>query len=118
MDAIEPTSGVAAKSRPEDFGAILRLHQGRVRAYLRRYVPEPDLADDLAQETFLAAYRTLAQRNPAAPIDLWLLSIARHRVLHHLRGEARRRRHEYLGLKAALAAWCAERVEADAVRLE
>src|SRR5689334_18889566 len=94
----------------ESFAEILRLHQGRVRAYLRRYVLEADLADDLAQETFLAAYRSLPTRNPAAPIDLWLLGIARHRALKHLRDEARRRERP---LKAALADWCATRIESD-----
>jgi len=89
----------------ETFAEILRAHQGRIRAYLRRWVLEADLADDLAQETFLAAYRSLPTRNPAAPIDLWLLSIARHRALKHLRDQARR------PLPAALAAWCASRLE-------
>jgi RNA polymerase sigma-70 factor, ECF subfamily len=99
MDSVEPAL--------ESFAEILRLHQGRVRAYLRRYVLEADLADDLAQETFLAAYRSLPTRNPGAPVDLWLLSIARHRALKHLRDEARRMR----PLQAALASWTAARVE-------
>lgn len=97
-----------------EFAEILRNHQGRVRAYIRRYVLEADLADDLAQETFLAAYRSLPHRNPAAPIDLWLLSIARHRALKHLRDEARRRDREMRPLKAALAAWCADQMESEA----
>jgi RNA polymerase sigma-70 factor (ECF subfamily) len=117
MDAITSASEAAATGSPEEFGRILRLHQGRVRAYLRRYVCEPDLADDLAQETFLAAYRSLPQRNPAAPLDLWLLGIARHRALQHLRDEARRRDHEGRRLRAALASWSADRVEADAERM-
>jgi len=107
MDVIEPASG---KTLPEDFGEILRLHQGRVRAYLRRYVFDPDMADDLAQETFLAAYRSLSGRNPAAPVDLWLLGIARNRALAYLRDEARRRALAR-PLRAALAAWGAARVE-------
>ena len=104
MDAVETTA--------QTFGEILRQHQGRIRAYLRRFVPEADLADDLAQETFLAAYRSMPHRNPAAPIDLWLLSIARHRALKHLRDEARRRDREIRPLKAALAAWSADQIEA------
>lgn len=102
-----------AESTARTFGVILRQHQGRIRAYLRRYVLEADLADDLAQETFLAAYRSLPHRNPAAPIDLWLLSIARHRALKHLRDEARRRDHEVPSLQAALAAWCVDRVQSE-----
>ena len=94
-------------AQADAFGEILRLHQGRVRAYLRRYVFDADMADDLAQETFLAAYRTLDGRNPAAPLDLWLLGIARNRVLSYLRDASRRRER----LRAALAAWSAERAE-------
>lgn len=101
-------------ARPDAFGEILRLHQGRVRAYLRRYVFDADLADDLAQETFLAAYRGMSSRNPAAPLDLWLLGIARNRVLSHLRDESRRRER----LRAALAAWSAERAEAAGLEKE
>ncbi len=102
MDAVEPAV--------HSFAEILRQHQGRVRAYLRRFVMEADLADDLAQETFLAAYRSLPHRNPAAPIDLWLLSIARHRALKHLRDEARRR---VRPLQAALSSWCADQIESE-----
>jgi RNA polymerase sigma-70 factor (ECF subfamily) len=98
----------AVDARPDAFGEILRLYQGRVRAYLRRYVYDADLADDLAQETFLAAYRGMSSRNPAAPLDLWLLGIARNRVLTYLRDESRRRAR----LRSALAAWSAERIEA------
>jgi RNA polymerase sigma-70 factor (ECF subfamily) len=108
MEARSPISQDAAA-----FGEILRQHQGRIRAYLRRFVLEADLADDLAQETFLAAYRSLPHRNPAAPVDLWLLSIARHRALKHLRDEARRRAREVGPLKSALAAWCADQMESD-----
>jgi len=105
MDAVEPIL--------QPFGEILRRHQGRVRAYLRRFVMEADLADDLAQETFLAAYRSLPHRNPAAPVDLWLLSIARHRALKHLRDEARRRDREARPLKAALSAWAADQMQSE-----
>lgn len=105
MESNEPTSGA--------FGELLRLQQGRVRAYLRRFVLDADMADDLAQETFLAAYRGLSSRNPAAPVELWLLGIARNRALKYLRDEARRRRHEGRPLRAALAGWSADRLESD-----
>jgi len=109
MDVIEPRPGKA-----DAFGEILRLHQGRVRAYLRRYVSDADRADDLAQETFLTAYRGLDGRNPSAPLDLWLLGIARNRALTYLRDESRRRGR----LRAALAAWSAHRAEAAGLERE
>jgi RNA polymerase sigma-70 factor (ECF subfamily) len=111
MDAARPVPDAGLRIDPEPFAEILRLHQGRVRAYLRRWVLEPDVADDLAQETFLAAYRSLPRRNPAAPVELWLLGIARHRALKHLRDEARRRGREARPLRVALSGWSAARLE-------
>lgn len=41
----------------EAFGALVRLHQGRIRGFLRRLCRDHALADDLAQECFLQALR-------------------------------------------------------------
>lgn len=41
----------------EAFGALVRLHQGRIRGFLRRLCRDHALADDLAQECFLLAWR-------------------------------------------------------------
>ena len=101
----------------EAFGTLLREHQGRVRAYLRRYIADPASADDVAQETFLTAYRRLADRDPASPVELWLLGIARNRALRWLRDERRRRARE-TSLASRLVDWSAERLDADGGRLE
>jgi RNA polymerase sigma-70 factor (ECF subfamily) len=52
------------------------------------------MVEDLAQETFLAAYRSLAGYPPEIPFCLWLLRIAKNRALNYLREEATRRSHE------------------------
>lgn len=78
------------------FTELVRLHQGRVRSYLHRLLfnrPD-DLVDDLAQETFLAAYRSLQTFKGDAPLDLWLLRVAKNRALTLLRDEDRRRNRE------------------------
>lgn len=95
------------------FVALLERHQGRVRAYLGSYSRDAAVVDDLAQEVFLAAYRTLATYKGDAPLGIWLMGIARHRALEHLRSEARRHSHETGGLKGALARWRAEWAAAD-----
>jgi RNA polymerase sigma-70 factor (ECF subfamily) len=95
----------------EAFARILDRHQAHVRAFLGRYVGHPDVVDDLAQETFLSAYRSLETYKRESPLRIWLLGIARNRALVHLRDEGRRRAHEGGSLAAALAGWLAGRIE-------
>lgn len=86
----------------EAFSRILREHQASVRGYLSRFVRNDDLVDDLAQETFIAAFRGLAGYRGDASLRTWLLGIARKMALRYLedlkkRGAAR--------LEPELAAW-------------
>ena len=47
-------------------------------------------ADDLTQETFLRAWRSLPRYQAKASIRTWILAIARHAVVDALRAEGRR----------------------------
>jgi len=59
------------------FGELVRRHQSSVRATLRKLVGgNTALADDLAQETFLLAYRKLKQFRQEARFSTWLYRIA------------------------------------------
>lgn len=59
------------------FEQLLRRHQGMVRAQLRRLLHGDDAkADDLAQETFLLAWRKLHQFRGEARFSTWLYRIA------------------------------------------
>jgi RNA polymerase sigma-70 factor, ECF subfamily len=51
----------------------------------RRLAPRVDLIEDLVQETFLAAWGSLASFQGSAPLRIWLLGIARHKVEDHYR---------------------------------
>jgi RNA polymerase sigma-70 factor (ECF subfamily) len=95
----------------EAFTEILREHQGRVRAYLNRYVRAREVVDDLAQDVFLTAYRSLGSYRGDAPLAVWLLGIARHRALMLLREEGRRKAREGQKLEQSLAEWKCRRVE-------
>ncbi|HEY4300473.1 MAG TPA: sigma-70 family RNA polymerase sigma factor [Candidatus Didemnitutus sp.] len=67
---------VAADDRSA-FGALVRSHQSSVRHFLRRLTRgDTAQADDLAQETFLRAYRGLARFERRASFSTWLLGIA------------------------------------------
>ena len=58
------------------FGELVRRHQSTVRASLRRLTGNHALADDLAQETFLLAYRNLRSFRQEAKFSTWLYRIA------------------------------------------
>jgi RNA polymerase sigma factor (sigma-70 family) len=59
------------------FGQLVRRHQGAVRAQLRRLTAgDAAWADDLAQETFLQAWRKLGQFRADARFATWLYRIA------------------------------------------
>ncbi len=62
---------------PRAFEQLLRRHQGMVRAQLRRLLRgDIAAADDLAQETFLLAWRKLDQFRGEARFSTWLYRIA------------------------------------------
>lgn len=48
--------------------------------------------DDLVQETYLRAFRSLPSYRGDAPVQAWLLSIARHVCADHVRKRTRQRR--------------------------
>src|SRR5205823_14987035 len=59
------------------FGELVRRHQPAVRATLRKLTSgNAALADDLAQETFLLAYRNLKSFRQEAKFSTWLYRIA------------------------------------------
>ncbi|MGC1547514.1 MAG: RNA polymerase sigma factor [Rhodanobacter sp.] len=59
------------------FEQLVRRHQGMVRAQLRRLLHGDEAAaDDLAQETFLLAWRKLDQFRSEARFSTWLYRIA------------------------------------------
>jgi RNA polymerase sigma-70 factor (ECF subfamily) len=68
------------------FGELVRRHQGATRALLRRLCKEDHaLADDLAQEAFLQAFRKLSQFRADASFGTWLYRIAYNVFLMHVR---------------------------------
>jgi RNA polymerase sigma-70 factor (ECF subfamily) len=73
-------------SDPRAFEQLLRRHQGMVRAQLRRLTRGDEaVADDLAQETFLLAWRKLDQFRGEARFSTWLYRIAYACFLQRLR---------------------------------
>ena len=90
MDAEAALVEKARKGSTEAFSQLVRLHQTQLRAYLARYIRNREALDDLAQETFFGAYRSLAGYRGDSSFRLWLLGIARNQALMHFRMERQR----------------------------
>ena len=80
---------VVAHDDREAFSHLVRRHQSMVRSVLRRLAKgDQGLADDLAQETFLLAWRNLRSFRFDSRFSTWLYRIAFNTWL----SQARRRR--------------------------
>jgi len=76
------------------FSELVRRHQSAVRATLRRLTAgNHALADDIAQETFMLAFRNLRSFRQESKFSTWLYRIATNAYL----ADARRRKEELLG---------------------
>ena len=56
----------------EAFGALVRRYEGELYGYLRRYLGDADLADDVFQNTFLQLYTKTHQYELGRPVRPWL----------------------------------------------
>lgn len=58
------------------FNLLIDRHQQAVRGFLRRLLPSAEDADDIAQETFLAAWQGARRFRGGASVRSWLCAIA------------------------------------------
>lgn len=79
----------------EAFGALVRRYEGELYGYLRRYLNDGDLADDVFQNTFLQLYIKIQQYEKGRPVRPWLYAIATNQAIDALR---RQNRHQIVRL--------------------
>jgi len=76
------------------FAELVRRHQSAVRGLLRQLTrTDVALADDLAQETFLRAYKHIRSFRGEARFSTWL-----YRIAYNCFREEARRRKEFVGI--------------------
>ena len=98
MSAYQPPGAamaalVAAAQRGdrESFGQIYDHYQLPVYRYALARLRSPADAEDVAAETFIAAFRTIGRfRWQGVPFDAWLFRIARSKIADVQRGRRRR----------------------------
>src|SRR6516164_4424111 len=69
----------AATGDPAAFHELTLRYYRPVCAFLFRKLQQPDLVEDLAQETFLEALRALRERAVPGHFSSWLFGIAHNR---------------------------------------
>jgi RNA polymerase sigma-70 factor (ECF subfamily) len=85
----EPDEGfLVARARRGDaaaFEELVRRHQRRVYAVARRIVRAHDVADDVSQEAFVRAWRSLDRFEAGRPFAPWICRIAANLAINHVR---------------------------------
>ena len=70
------------------FGRLVERYEARVRAVALALGADRELAEDVAQETFVAAHARLEDLEDRAAFPAWLVAIARNRAVTMLRRES------------------------------
>ena len=95
-----PTVVTAA---PDAIARLVDRHQAGLRSYLRWLGAAADVADDLVQETFVAALTRPFDVRDDAAAGAWLRTVARHLLQRQVRTAGRRAKS--IELDEAAAAW-------------
>ena len=73
------------KGQRDVFGTLVRRYERELFGYLRRYLGDDDLADDVFQNTFVQVYVKIRQYEPGRPVRPWLYAIATNQAIDALR---------------------------------
>ena len=74
----------------EAFAVVVNAHQRLIAADLARRLPAQDV-QEVAQDAFIRAFRSLPSYRREAPFRIWILRIARHAAMDFWRKKYRRR---------------------------
>jgi RNA polymerase sigma-70 factor, ECF subfamily len=72
------------------FDALVRKYQHKIVKLISRYIRDPNEVLDVAQETFIKAYRALARFRGESAFYTWLYRIAINTAKNHLVAQGRR----------------------------
>src|SRR5258707_5134034 len=73
----------------EAFGILLRRYERELYGYLRRYLGDSELAEDVFQNTFFQVHQKRGQYGQGRPFRPWLYTIATHQAIDALRRAGR-----------------------------
>jgi RNA polymerase sigma-70 factor, ECF subfamily len=77
------------QGQAEAFGVLVRRYERELYGYLRRYLGDGTLAEDVFQNTFLQVYVKSGQYEAGRPVRPWLYTIATHQAIDAMRRNSR-----------------------------
>lgn len=75
----------------DDVSVWLAEYGDALFRYAKKRVGDRDVAEDLVQDTFLAALRSASEFEGRSKVLTWLIGILRHKIADHMRKLARQR---------------------------
>ncbi|HKS26674.1 MAG TPA: sigma-70 family RNA polymerase sigma factor [Pyrinomonadaceae bacterium] len=89
MNGSEELIARARLGEDEAFQSIFDRYSRPILSFIYDMIGKRDVAEELAQETFVRAYKGLGGLNDADKLSTWLFGIARNCALEHLRAHRR-----------------------------
>ena len=80
----------AKRGDQQAFGQLVQRYERRLLRVIMRFIRDRDVADDLAQATFLRVYERLGQFDTSRRLGPWLFRIGVNLTVDHLRKDQRR----------------------------
>ncbi|MBN1421439.1 MAG: sigma-70 family RNA polymerase sigma factor [Planctomycetes bacterium] len=97
----------------DEYGVVVRLFQGRLRAFIASFCPDRDLVDEVAQRTFVWAYEHLKEYRTGTRFYSWLKAIGRNLLLAELEAMKRNARNKRAYLRYLQASASRRSLEAE-----
>ncbi len=104
---------LAKEGREAAYRELIRRYERPVFSLILRMVRDRQLAEDLAQETFIKALNAIASYRPEFKFSSWIFKIANNAAIDQLR----RREVDTLSIDGAPNATSAEDIEATALQV-
>jgi RNA polymerase sigma-70 factor (ECF subfamily) len=104
---------LAREGREAAYRELIRRYERPVFSLVLRMVRDRQLAEDLAQETFIKALNAIGSYRPEFKFSSWIFKIANNAAIDHLR----RRELDTLSIDGAPHATTAEDIEATALQV-
>jgi RNA polymerase sigma-70 factor (ECF subfamily) len=104
---------LAREGREAAYRELIRRYERPIFSLILRMVRDRQLAEDLAQETFIKALNAIGSYRPEFKFSSWIFKIANNAAIDHLR----RRELDTLSIDGAPHATTAEDIEATALQV-
>jgi RNA polymerase sigma-70 factor, ECF subfamily len=105
---------LARKGSEKAYRELLGRYQRPVFSLVYRMVRDRELAEDIAQETFVKVFNHLGSYNPKYKFSSWIFKIASNLAIDHLR----KKQPETISLDGSRNARTAEQMEATRITVE